>query len=118
MGDSNKTKLRYRSFFFDDLTILADYFRETRENILQTRSDIPTTMGLETIPQTNIGVAEGSGFECELKYQKSFNKDLWLIVNGNFTYASSKYKEYEEPNYDDTPWMSRIGKKSINLTVI
>lgn len=97
--------------FFDDLTILADYFRETRENILQTRSDIPTTMGLETIPQTNIGVAEGSGFECELKYQKSFNKDLWLIVNGNFTYASSKYKEYEEPNYDDTPWMSRIGKK-------
>lgn len=96
---------------FDDLTILADYFTETRENILLTREDIPTTVGLRTIPQANVGVAKGKGFEVELKYQKSFNRDLWAIVNGNFTYASSEYAKYEEPDYSDAPWRSRVGRK-------
>lgn len=97
--------------FNDELTVLADYFTETRENILQTRTDIPTTMGLHSIPQANVGVAEGEGFEVELKYQKSFNKDFWTVVNGNFTYASSRYKEFEEPDYSDVPWKSNIGQK-------
>lgn len=97
--------------FNDELTVLADYFTETRENILQTRTDIPTTMGLHSIPQANVGVAEGEGFEVELKYQKSFNKDFWTVVNGNFTYASSRYKEFEEPDYSDVPWRSNIGQK-------
>lgn len=32
-------------------------------------------------------------------------------MRGNFTYASSEYVEYEEPDYSDTPWLSRKGKK-------
>jgi TonB-linked SusC/RagA family outer membrane protein len=96
---------------FNDLTILADFFHETRSNILQDRADIPTTMGIRGIPQANLGVAEGKGFEAELKYQKSFNRHLWLTVNGNFTYASAKFKEYEEPDYSDVPWRSHIGTK-------
>lgn len=108
---ATKTNLGFELGLFDDLTILADYFTEKRENILQTRVDIPTTVGLRTTPQANVGVAKGSGFELELKYQKSFNKDLWAIVNGNFTYASSEYVEFEEPDYSDTPWRSRIGMK-------
>lgn len=108
---ATKTNLGIEFTLFEDLDILADYFYEKRKNILQTRSDIPTTVGLVTIPQANVGVAEGSGAEVELKYQKSFNKDLWLIVSGNFTYAASKYKQLEEPNYDDAPWKSKVGKK-------
>jgi len=95
----------------NDLTILADYFTEKRSNILQTRADIPTTMGLLVPSQANLGVAKGDGFEVELKYQKNFNKNFWTVVNGNFTYAVSKYKEYEEPNYSDAPWLSHIGTK-------
>lgn len=30
---------------------------------------------------------------------------------GNFTYATSKYKEYEEADYSDVPWKSHIGRK-------
>jgi TonB-linked SusC/RagA family outer membrane protein len=96
---------------YHDLTLNVDFFHETRENILQTRTDVPTTMGLRAIPQANLGVAEGKGFEVEMKYQRSFTKDLWLLVNGNFTYASSKVKEWEEPDYSDVPWRSRIGLK-------
>lgn len=95
----------------NDLTILADYFTETRSNILQTRVDIPTTMGLLVPSQANLGVAQGKGFEVELKYQKNFSKNFWAVVNGNFTYASSKYKKFEEPNYSDAPWLSHIGLK-------
>ena len=96
---------------FKDLEILADFFTERRENILQTRSDIPSTMGLITIPMANVGIAKGKGVEAEVKYQKNFTPDLWLVVNGNFTYASSKYVRFEEPTYPDAPWLSRVGLK-------
>src|SRR3546814_3999286 len=33
---------------------------------------------------------------------------MWLQVRGNFTYATSEFKVYEEPNYDEW-WASRIG---------
>lgn len=108
---AKKTDFGLELGLFNDLTIIADYFAETRENILQTRTDIPTTMGLRTIPQANVGVAQGQGFEVEVKYQKSFNKGLWMVVNGNFTYAASKFKKLEEPDYSDVPWRSKIGLK-------
>lgn len=108
---AKKTNFGIEFTLMENLDVLADYFRETRENILQTRTDIPTSMGLVTVPQANLGVAAGQGAEVELKYQKSFNKDLWLMLTGNFTYATARYKEYEEPDYSDAPWKSRVGRK-------
>ena len=108
---SKKTNFGIEFTLFENLDILADYFMETRENILQTRTDIPTTMGLVTTPQANVGIASGQGSEVEMKYQKSFNKDLWLVISGNFTYATAKFKQYEEPDYSDAPWKSRVGQK-------
>ena len=40
-----------------------------------------------------------------------FNKNLWTTIRGNFTYASSEFSEYEEPDYSATPWRSKIGSK-------
>lgn len=108
---AKKTNFGIELGLFDDLSILADYFMETRENILMTRTDIPSTMGLRTTPQANVGVASGKGFEMEMKYQKSFSKDFWTIVNGNFTYATARYKEVEEPDYSDAPWKTLVGHK-------
>ena len=108
---ARKTDIGLDLELFKALTINADMYWETRRNILLTREDVPTTMGLRTTPQANVGVAEGSGFEVSLKHQQFFGQDAWLIVNGNFTYASSRYKKYEEPDYSDVPWRSRIGLK-------
>ena len=108
---ATKSNLGFELGLFDNLTLLGDYFTETRSNILLNRADIPSTMGLRVDPQANVGVAQGQGFEMELKYQKSFTKDFWTVVNGNFTYASSEYKKFEEPNYSDVPWRSRVGLK-------
>lgn len=108
---AKKTDLGIDVTLFNDLDLIADFFWQTRSNILQTRADVPTTMGLRTIPQTNVGIAQTHGFESTLKYQHTFNKNIWLLVNSNFTYATGKYKKYEEPDYSDIPWKSHIGLK-------
>lgn len=96
---------------FDKLEIQVDYFREIRKNILQPRASIPTTMGLQAQPQSNIGEATGSGLDVSVDYSQVFNKDIWLSVRGNLTYARSKYKVYEEPDYSMTPWRSFVGQR-------
>ena len=108
---SKKLNARFELGLFNVFDLILDVYTDTRRNILQTRTDVPATMGLVTIPQANIGVAKGSGFEVELKYQKSFNPNTFLLVNSNFTYAAAKFKMYEEPDYSDAPWRSRIGQK-------
>lgn len=108
---AKKTNVRLELGLFKKFTMITDFFAETRENILQQRQDIPSTMGLRVIPWANVGVGQGKGFETEIKYDKSFSKDLSLQVNGTFTYATARYKKFEEPDYSDVPWKSRVGLK-------
>ncbi len=93
---------------WNQLSLIAEYFTEKRTNILMTRSSIPSTMGLTATPRANVGQASGKGVDMTLEYQKSWNKDLWTSARANFTYASSRYDVYEEPEYKE-PWRSRVG---------
>ncbi len=108
---SRKSNYGMELNLWNNLEFQFDYFRENRRNILQTRADIPTTVGLQAIPKANIGEATGSGFEFSLDYNKSFSPDFWAVARGNFTYATNKYKVYEEPDYSATPWRSHEGQK-------
>ncbi len=109
---SRKLNLGAEITFFDKLEIQADYFREVRTQILQERADIPTVMGLQTTPSSNIGEAEGHGFEVAINYQHILSDKAWIAVMGNFTYAASKYTIYEEPDYSSTaPWLSHENQK-------
>lgn len=96
---------------WDELEFQIDYFQEKRSNILQKRSDIPTSMGLQAIPSANVGKAKGGGVDFSVDYNHSFNKNFWISARGNFTYASSKFSVYEEPDYSDTPWLSHVNQK-------
>jgi len=89
--------------------IQADVFSENRYNILMTRSSIPTTIGLQSVVRANVGKAFSKGIDVSLNYNHSFNKDLWLTGLANFTYATSKFRVYEEPDYSSTPWRSHVG---------
>lgn len=94
------------------IDIEASYFTEKRTNILMTRADISSTMGLQAIPKANIGQAQGKGVDASVNIQHFFNPDFWVTAMGNFTYASSRFSLYEEPDYSlTTPWMSRTGQK-------
>ena len=108
---SRKMNLGFELGLWNSLEVQFDYFTEKRTNILQIRQDIPPTMGLQAQPQANIGEAKGHGIDLSVDYNKSFTKNFWAIFSGNFTYATSKYLVYEEPDYVQTPWRSRIDQK-------
>lgn len=108
---SHKLNLGFEMKLFKDLEIQVEYFKERRSNILQDRADIPTLMGFQVTPKANIGEAKGHGVDVSLDYSHFFSKSLWATVRGNFTYASSEYSKYEEPDYSATPWRSKIGTK-------
>ena len=107
---SSKMNLGIELGLFNNLEIQADYYTEHRRNILMTRADIPTTMGLTSIPQTNVGEAKGNGIDISADYQHIINKDFWITGRANFTYATAQYKVYEEVDNFLTPWLSRTGQ--------
>jgi TonB-linked SusC/RagA family outer membrane protein len=106
---STKSNLAFDIGLFKDFDIELEFYRERRTNILQTRANVPLEMGLAATPQSNIGEAEGKGIDFSVDYNKSFNKDLWLQLRANYTFAKSKYLVYEEYEYKDAPWKSRVG---------
>ena len=91
------------------LEIQVDYFSEYRSNILMDRSSIPSTMGLQAGVRANVGEAASRGIEFAVNYNHSLTNDAWISGMANFTYATSEFKVYEEPDYSTTPWRSRVG---------
>lgn len=106
---SLKTNLAIELGLFEKVNIIADLFKERRTNILMSRADIPSTMGLTAPVRANIGEAAGQGMDISADFSHSFNKNLWIQARGNFTYATNKYEVYEEPAYDKEWWLSRVG---------
>jgi TonB-linked SusC/RagA family outer membrane protein len=94
---------------WDKVNLVAEYFTEYRKNILMDRSDITSTMGLTAPVRANVGEASGKGVDLTLDYQQSWNKDFWTSARANFTYATSKYEVFEEPDYPEY-WRTNVGR--------
>jgi TonB-linked SusC/RagA family outer membrane protein len=105
---SYKTNLGAEISLIGGFSANVDVFHEKRENILLPRV-IPSTMGILPSIKANLGVASGQGVDVELNYEKIFNQDFFLTGRGTFTYATSKVKEWEEPDYEGASWRSRVG---------
>ena len=97
--------------FKGKVDIQADLFHEYRSNILQSRADVPTEMGLWGTPQVNVGEAKGKGIDVSVDYNHSLSNEAWLVGRANFTYAHSTFLYYEEPEYSLTnmEWLSKKG---------
>ena len=104
-----KTNLGIEISLNNGLSMITDFFRERRENILIDRI-IPGTMGIIPSVKANLGVGSGQGVDIELNYEKIINQDIYITGRGTFTYATNKVLEWEEPDYTDTPWMSKVGQ--------
>lgn len=105
---STKQNIALELGLFGKANIIAEYFTEHRRNILMTRASIPSTMGLQAPVQANIGEATARGFDVQSDFQHSWNEYFWTSARANFTYSTSKFKVYEEPEYKE-PWRSRVG---------
>src|SRR5690606_8159310 len=58
--------------------------------------------------RANVGEAKSGGVDFSLDYNKIFTQQFWLQGRVNFTYASSEFTAYEEPDYRET-YKSHIG---------
>lgn len=86
---------------WSDWSITFDYFIEQRSKILKNQGMAPQFAGVPQWPYLNLGVVDNSGYELEINYNKSFNKDLFLSVKGNFSYNHNKVKFWDEVPYAD-----------------
>jgi len=105
---AKKTNIGMEMHLYDKFELNVDVFHEIRNNILANRV-IPSTVGYQAPVRSNIGEAISRGIDGNLVYTTSFGKDGWLQARANYTYATNEITKIEEPDYSETPWLSRIG---------
>ncbi|MBT1689277.1 SusC/RagA family TonB-linked outer membrane protein [Dawidia soli] len=102
---SRQINVALEATFFQNLSLVAEVYNQYRYNILMSRADIPSTMGLEVLndawPSANIGAARSRGLDLSLDYKKTFAGNGFLSARANLTYARNKYVKYEEPEYKE-----------------
>ncbi len=105
-----KANLALELGFFDNkLSVVPEIYHERRTNILQRRSNIPSTLGLPYELYSNVQENVAKGLEVAMDYKDHIGEDLWFIVRGNFTYGTAEVKTYDEIGTEKAPWISRIG---------
>lgn len=98
------------------LSLTVDFFKEHREKILIRRNTIPILQGvpLGNIPRVNIGEVDNKGFEVELTYRKTLNKDFSFLVKGNYAYNKNTVIYADEVQYgEDYAYRNRVTGFSI-----
>lgn len=105
---ATKTNLGLELGILDKVNVQLDLYNEDRTHILMTRSYVPSTTGLADKPQANVGEANSKGIDLSMDYQQYFGHDFWLQARANFTYATSAFKVYEEPDYN-SKYLSHVG---------
>ncbi len=108
---AEKANLGLEMSFLDGLFDLnIDAFEEVRHNIISNRVVIPQSMGVPTAPLDNIGKGRTRGVDLTAKFQKQFNSDFWVILNGTLSYAQSEYLEIEEAT-DKPDYQKKVGQE-------
>lgn len=111
---------------FNDFNLTFDVFKEIRRDIFMERQSIPDFIGtspsdpwmdLSTRLYGNLGKVENKGLDFSIDYNHTFNKDFSMSFKGTFTYATNKVLEYDEPDYQEYPNLSRVGH-SINQPLL
>lgn len=110
--ESEQLNLGFDLEIKNDLSVVLDVFRQRRSNILQTRSNIGSTIGLTAIPATNFGKVESKGLDFQMNYNKQVNQDFTTSLRANFTYATNKILQYDEILFpEELSYLSVIGDR-------
>lgn len=91
------TNIGFDAAFFDGrLTLAADYFINTTEDMIIS-VPIPPSQGFDEDPVDNVGSVENKGFEFILGYTQNIG-DLRLGFNGNFSTVKNKVTVLNNPD--------------------
>ncbi len=95
---SKKANIGIEIGFLNSFNLVVDLFSENRNNILRNRGTIPSLNGLPAtvLPPANVGIIGNSGYEVELNYKKSFNKDFSIQSRLNVSYARNIQDNVDE----------------------
>jgi len=113
---AKKTDIGFDARLFDNFSVQAIYFKQTRSNILIAKNaSIPNISGIvnpynseSLLPSENIGKVNNGGYEITIGYQQHAGS-LSYGISGNMTYAKSKVIFMDEaPNTLD--YQSQTGK--------
>lgn len=96
------------NFFHEALKTTLDIYTDDRSNIYMQRQNFPASAGLEATVSGNVGEVKSRGFESSIDYQKAFNRDFWVSVRANMTYATNRLVKIDEKNYPDE-YLKRMG---------
>jgi TonB-linked SusC/RagA family outer membrane protein len=92
-----KANIGFELGLWNALELQVDFFREKRTNIFMQRKVIPSQTGFLTNPWANFGEVTNRGAEVSLTLNKQINKDWFVGLRSNFTYAINRVDEYDEP---------------------
>lgn len=107
---SYQTNVAVELTLFNKLNFTGEYYTSKRTDILMPRANNPSTMGLADTMKANVGQAFSRGTDLSLSYNATLGNRTWLEVMGNFTYATGRFKAYEEPEYlASEAYRSRVG---------
>ncbi|MCC8118233.1 MAG: TonB-dependent receptor [Bacteroidales bacterium] len=86
------------AFFSGLLAGSLDFFHEKRKDILVSGSSrsVPEYYGT-TAPTANLGRVRSTGFELELRVNKTFGNGMHLWANFNMTHAENKILSFDDP---------------------
>ncbi|MFV0553891.1 MAG: SusC/RagA family TonB-linked outer membrane protein [Mangrovibacterium sp.] len=102
---------------FGDWNIVADIFREDRENIFQEKQTIPNYLGTSgTTVYGNFAAVRNQGLDFSVDYGKVINSDWTIQFKGTFTYAFNEILEYDEASYMEYPQLKRVGSQLNRIT--
>jgi TonB-dependent starch-binding outer membrane protein SusC len=90
------------------LSVVFDYFRESRNNILWNRNaSVPQTAGI-SLPRENIGEVSNRGFDGSIAWREQLAGDVSYDVTFNFGHARNRINYWDEPP-GAPPWQRSTG---------
>ncbi|GHT62945.1 SusC/RagA family TonB-linked outer membrane protein [Bacteroidia bacterium] len=101
-------------FLSNRLTLVADYFKEHRYDIITSLSDgnrmgFPDIVGKDA-PPINSGIVDNHGIEFEIGWNGRIGKDFRYFVKPNFTFARNTIGFMNEITRDFA-WRQQTGKR-------
>lgn len=82
------------NFFNDKLTIVADYFIDTRKDLLIDNIPVSGIIGIgapgASSPTANAGTVRNAGFEFAIGYKNKISEDFSISANYNVTFLKNK----------------------------
>lgn len=106
------------SMFKDRLSVQLDYFDKRTFNLIQTQTmNWPSTIGIDAM-LVNQGKVRNRGFEAQVSWSDTVNKDFSYFVSGNFSYLKNWVSDIGVKNADGTPGVWTGGGEFRNLPYV